>query len=287
MSQGQPLVDPGREIMGDIVSCGGCGAKNRLPEGWRGVPKCGSCGRVLSVEPATVDATFVEVPIGPVRRRRTSWVGPLLVVGALALGVVGYNQRWFDVSFLKAALTSAQKDDAWIDVPADTAPQAKPAKPTDLITLDEVSAQLAAAQKPKTFEETHKPVKQSPGIVFAKKKPHSGSTLTIRTSTGSNYYVQLVTANTTNAIQGIYVIGGKPVTVEVPIGVYEITYATGNVWYGKGDLFGPDTDFYKADHSFDYHLDQDGSIPYYEIELIQQVGGNMATHKIDPSQFGK
>jgi hypothetical protein len=166
-------------------------------------------------------------------------------------------------------------------VPPETAPQPK------LISLDEANTMLAAEARPKTFEETHKPVKQKPGLVFAKKKPHKGSTLTIKTKPGTNYYVQLNTAGTKTAMQGIYVIGGKPVTVDVPIGVYDIVYATGDTWYGRQDKFGPSAPLYKTDHTFDYRLEADGSIPYYEIELIQQVGGNMETERIDPAEFGE
>jgi len=50
----------------------------------------------------------------------------------------------------------------------------------------------------------------------------------------------------------LYVIGGVPLTVDVPLGTYEIRYAAGQAWCNVTELFGPQTVYNKADRRFEF-----------------------------------
>lgn len=108
--------------------------------------------------------------------------------------------------------------------------------------------------------------------------------LEIRTDAGADYYVKVV--NTANDIDTltIYIRGGETIEVEVPLGNYEIRYASGDNWYGDEELFGADTSFNKADELFDF-VETNYQISGYTITLYQVVDGNLETKSINKDQF--
>lgn len=58
------------------------------------------------------------------------------------------------------------------------------------------------------------------------------SSFKYKTSYGANYLVKLKDAYNKETIMTIFIIGGNEITVNVPLGSFEITYASGNKWYG-------------------------------------------------------
>ena len=108
--------------------------------------------------------------------------------------------------------------------------------------------------------------------------------LEIRTESGSDYYVKVVNAANDNDTLAIYIHGGETVEVEVPLGNYEIRYASGNNWYGDQELFGSDTAFNKADELFNF-VDTGYQVSGYTITLYQVIDGNLQTKTIDKNQF--
>lgn len=106
----------------------------------------------------------------------------------------------------------------------------------------------------------------------------------ITTSNGSNYYLKLVDANTGVTAVQIFVRGGYPLEVDVPLGSYRLKYAVGAIWYGTPDYFGPDTVFSEASSRFDFTL----SGNYYsgnQVTLYKVQGGNLRTNKISKESF--
>ncbi|SIO66968.1 hypothetical protein SAMN05443247_11583 [Bradyrhizobium erythrophlei] len=103
---------------------------------------------------------------------------------------------------------------------------------------------------------------------------------TIRTPSGSNYYVKLENAETGRPIATYYVYGGVPLDTQVPAGTYVLKYAVGQAWCSEADLFGDATVTEKADRLFQF---DDGY--EYEVELIAQRGGNLPTNRISRGQF--
>lgn len=108
--------------------------------------------------------------------------------------------------------------------------------------------------------------------------------LNIKTSYGANYLVKLKGAYTKEPIMTIFIIGGNEVTINVPLGSFEITYASGNKWYGYNDLFGKETVYSKADEIFNFK-DNGYEISGYTITLYRVSNGNLNTQNISQSQF--
>jgi hypothetical protein len=86
---------------------------------------------------------------------------------------------------------------------------------------------------------------------------------TIRTRSGSNYYVKLENAETGKPIATYYVYRRVPLDPQVPAGIYVLKYAVGQAWCSETDLFGDATVTQKADRLFRF---DDGY--EYEVELI-------------------
>lgn len=108
--------------------------------------------------------------------------------------------------------------------------------------------------------------------------------LNIKTSYGANYLVKLKGAYTKEPIMTIFIIGGNEITINVPLGSFEITYASGNKWYGYDNLFGKETSYSKADEIFNFR-DTGYKISGYTITLYRVSNGNLNTQNINPSQF--
>ena len=108
--------------------------------------------------------------------------------------------------------------------------------------------------------------------------------LNIKTSYGANYLVKLKGAYTKEPIMTIFIIGGNEITINVPLGSFEITYASGNKWYGYNDLFGKETAYSKADEIFNFR-DTGYEISGYTITLYRVSNGNLNTQNISQSQF--
>jgi hypothetical protein len=69
--------------------------------------------------------------------------------------------------------------------------------------------------------------------------------LTIETQAGTNYLIKLVNVGDAKDQIMIYVSGGQSYSTKVPLGFYHVRGASGDIWYGKEDLFGPDTRFFR------------------------------------------
>ena len=107
--------------------------------------------------------------------------------------------------------------------------------------------------------------------------------LEVNTTGTYGYYIYLEDTSGTNDM-AFYVKGGKSAEISVPVGTYEIYYATGKTWYGKEYLFGEDTSTYKCDETFRFYFDgyyYNG----YTIDLYTQSNGNLDTTPIPENQF--
>lgn len=77
---------------------------------------------------------------------------------------------------------------------------------------------------------------------------------------------------------------GNTVSVDVPIGVYKLYYATGTDFYGVKDLFGDDTEFYASDNLLSFYF-VGGFYNGHTITLYPVSNGNFDTEKIPESSF--
>lgn len=110
--------------------------------------------------------------------------------------------------------------------------------------------------------------------------------LNIKTSsTGAyHYFVKIVGAENKKELGSYFIRSGETLNIQVPLGSYEIKYATGKRWYGTTYLFGPETSYSKADSIFTFSFDG-GQYSGYTVELIMQQNGNLRTSGIQPSQW--
>jgi hypothetical protein len=112
--------------------------------------------------------------------------------------------------------------------------------------------------------------------------------LTIRTATGSNYFVKLEDATTGMPVMSFFIYGGTTLNAEVPLGSFVLKYATGKSWCSDDNLFGQDTTTNKAAYVFTFKQEftVDGyTLSHHTVELIQQKQGNLRTHTIPRNQF--
>lgn len=108
--------------------------------------------------------------------------------------------------------------------------------------------------------------------------------LQIRSSSGSNYLVKLDDVTTGRPVLSVFVRGGQTEEIDVPLGTYVVKYASGDRWYGYTHLFGPDTQYSKADQNFTFTFD---GYQYsgYTVTLYKVQNGNLKTSKISPDDF--
>lgn len=100
----------------------------------------------------------------------------------------------------------------------------------------------------------------------------------------ANYLVKLVDAYSRTEVMRVFVRGGSPIEVKVPLGTYEIRYASGDQWYGYQHLFGPDTAYAKADKTFDFRI-IGNQVSGYTLTLYKVRNGNLHTSPINAREF--
>lgn len=106
----------------------------------------------------------------------------------------------------------------------------------------------------------------------------------IKAAQGSNYLVKLVDAYTYASVLTVFVRSGTTVKVDVPLGSYEVRYASGESWYGHEYFFGPDTAYSKADKTFTFEI-IGNQISGFTITLYKVAHGNLHTSSIRPTEF--
>jgi hypothetical protein len=106
----------------------------------------------------------------------------------------------------------------------------------------------------------------------------------IKAAPGRHHVVKLVNAYTRAPVLTVFVRGGTTVQVEVPLGTYEVRYASGETWYGYEYLFGPQTSYSKADKTFTFQV-IGNQISGFTITLYKVPHGNLHTSPIQPTDF--
>ncbi len=106
----------------------------------------------------------------------------------------------------------------------------------------------------------------------------------IKASYGEHYLLKLVSVTTGESVLDVFVRSGTTVEIEVPLGDFEVRYASGTTWYGYERLFGPETSYSKADKPFSFWFEGD-QIRGYTITLYKVANGNLHTKAIDPKDF--
>lgn len=108
--------------------------------------------------------------------------------------------------------------------------------------------------------------------------------LTIETSGDDAYYIKLVNVINRLSEFAFFVQPGQTVEIDAPLGRYYLYYATGKKWYGKEEVFGPETQFYKADDTFYFYYDS-GYYNGYTVTLYDVPGGNLGYDSVSELEF--
>lgn len=108
----------------------------------------------------------------------------------------------------------------------------------------------------------------------------------VKTDKGAHYYLKLREANTKADLLGVFITGGQVFNTKVPLGNYELVYASGETWYGEADelYFGPTTQFSKANTVLEFKRTGQ-RISGHTISLVKVVDGNLSTTTINAKDF--
>lgn len=108
--------------------------------------------------------------------------------------------------------------------------------------------------------------------------------LEIKGGQGSHYLVKLVDAFTAAPVLTVFVHSGSSVKIDVPLGTFELRFASGRKWYGDDYLFGPDTVYSKAETTFTFEAVGD-EVRGFTVTLYQVPHGNLSVSRITPTEF--
>lgn len=289
----------------------------------RGVrARCGHCGATIAVLPGSGESTDTVRPAiieaeAPARPRRGRWfLG--FVTGAVVASVALYfvdrrtdlqsidieideaevaatiNHYWSRALDFFEAAQVVRPDPARREaqsVTAATEPAA--AKPAGSTPAAQLPAAASPASEPQPTVEANlaarsspalEPVPVEPGLMFNRTGKEELAPLAILTAPGRDYFVKLVDPKSKQPAVAIYVRGGEPADVTVPLGPYEMRYASGMVWYGPESLFGPETVYSKVGDVLNFR-EENEKYRGYTIELRLQQGGNLETVGISAEDF--
>jgi len=99
-----------------------------------------------------------------------------------------------------------------------------------------------------------------------------------------HHWVKLVDAVTGAPVVAVFVRAGSKTEIKVPLGNYEVRYASGQKWYGPTHLFGPDTSRTKVAGAMRFWAA--GEVVHgHSITLYRVSGGNLRTERISASEF--
>ena len=131
---------------------------------------------------------------------------------------------------------------------------------------------------------TPAPTKAVSGTVFIVPRAECLAPFTVEAPTDYDCFVRLHYRSDPKRDVGIYVRAGDTASVDVPLGVYELYYATGLDWQGAGAkynlVFGPDTQWHTSNETFRFYDDGE----YYNghtVTLYSVLNGNWSTETID------
>ncbi len=106
----------------------------------------------------------------------------------------------------------------------------------------------------------------------------------ITTQSGSRYYIKLVDASSKATAITIFMNGAQTIHVDVPLGTFEVRWASGWIWYGPKYLFGPKTQCTKGMDLLTFARDGD-YVSGHDVTLYKVPNGNFETTDVDVSEF--
>ena len=157
------------------------------------------------------------------------------------------------------------------------------------IDWDSIGSSSSGKQSstPYSQSQSYTPISVYNGQMFKTPSGECPCKITIKTSSGSDYYVYMDDMYGNNDL-AFYVVGGNTVTKNIPLGTYKLYYCSGSTWYGVNYKFGDNTVACTSDQLFEFTSSISGDYIYYdtwEVTLYKVSNGNMSTQTIPMSNF--
>jgi hypothetical protein len=138
------------------------------------------------------------------------------------------------------------------------------------------------------------PIQIKTGIIRRKGKGNQVAQLKIEAD-ATNYVLKLKDRKSNNEVLMIFVSANQTFETKVPLGTYRILGASGDVWYGEKDLFGPSTNTFVLRRSsgapsfaggdeFEFTL-KARTYHGHHLVLRKAVGGTLSTQTISTNEF--
>ena len=116
--------------------------------------------------------------------------------------------------------------------------------------------------------------------------------LKVNTRGSDHHLIKLTRPGSTEAVMYLFIRAGQSAEMEVPLGTFEIKWATGKEWYGYKKKFGESTAYGKADKLFKFEQTITQTSTGYtttmkgrEITLYPVTSGNLSTKTISADEF--
>jgi len=157
-------------------------------------------------------------------------------------------------------------------------------------------AQQTKPQEPTAPQESKPalvPVKIKTGVIRRKGSGNQVGPLKIEADAG-NYAIKLADKKSKAEVLMVFIGANQTFETKVPLGTYKILGASGDVWYGEKNLFGPSTGYFVLRRSSGVSVAGDDEFQFtlkgntyhgHHIQLRKSAGGNLATESIKADEF--
>lgn len=106
----------------------------------------------------------------------------------------------------------------------------------------------------------------------------------VKVGEGNDYFIKLRAVDTKIAILAAYIKGGDIYETKVPLGRFELVYATGDKWLGEEELFGEKTSRRKSDTTMVFEI-SGNKIMGQRVSLIKVKSGNLTSTNLNNGDF--
>lgn len=98
------------------------------------------------------------------------------------------------------------------------------------------------------------------------------------------YFIELRPSGTKTDLLAATIAAGAKFETKVPLGVYDLVYATGDDWFGEEFLFGHTTQYYQTDRPMVFSR-EGSTIKGVIVNLVKRRDGNLRSDRLGAADF--